>query len=69
LGKIIRHGLPGASDVNMDLPAAARPAPIPQPEPDMTPERLFERAIALRNVLREQQDEADERGAYSPEIH
>jgi 3-hydroxy-9,10-secoandrosta-1,3,5(10)-triene-9,17-dione monooxygenase len=35
----------------------------------MTPGRLFERAIALRGLLREQQDEADERGAYSPEMH
>ena len=42
---------------------------IPVPEPDMTPERLWERAIALRGLLREQQDEADERGAYSPEVH
>jgi 3-hydroxy-9,10-secoandrosta-1,3,5(10)-triene-9,17-dione monooxygenase len=42
---------------------------IPAPEPDMTPDRLFERAIALRERLREQQDEAEERGAYSPEMH
>ncbi len=55
--------------MNLDVSAAARPAPIPQPERDMTPERLFERAIALRGLLREQQDEADERGAYLPEMH
>ena len=55
--------------MNLDEHAAARPAPIPLPEADMTPKRLLERAIALRGVLREQQDEADERGAYSPEIH
>ena len=35
----------------------------------MTPERLFERAVALRGILRDQQDEADERGSYSPELH
>jgi 3-hydroxy-9,10-secoandrosta-1,3,5(10)-triene-9,17-dione monooxygenase len=43
--------------------------PIPVPEPDMTPDRLFGRAIALRGRLRDQQDEADERGAYSAEMH
>jgi 3-hydroxy-9,10-secoandrosta-1,3,5(10)-triene-9,17-dione monooxygenase len=42
---------------------------IPVPEPDMTPERLFARAVALRGLLRDQQDEADERGAYSIEVH
>jgi hypothetical protein len=46
-----------------------RPEAIPPPEPDMTPARLFERAIALRGLLRAQQDEADERGAYSAEVH
>jgi 3-hydroxy-9,10-secoandrosta-1,3,5(10)-triene-9,17-dione monooxygenase len=50
-------------------PAAATRYPIPAPEPDMTADRLFERAVALRERLREQQDEADERGAYSPEMH
>ncbi len=44
-------------------------APIPPPEPDMTPERLFERAVALRGLLRDQQEQADERGTYSAEVH
>jgi hypothetical protein len=35
----------------------------------MTPERLLQRAIALRGQLRDEQDEADERGAYSPALH
>ena len=39
------------------------------PEPDMTPATLWERAIAMRGLLRDQQDEADERGAYLPEVH
>jgi 3-hydroxy-9,10-secoandrosta-1,3,5(10)-triene-9,17-dione monooxygenase len=55
--------------VNLEVSAATRPAPIPPPERHMTPELLFERAIALRSLLQEQQDEADERGAYSPEMH
>ncbi|MDR3533626.1 MAG: hypothetical protein P4L90_24075 [Rhodopila sp.] len=55
--------------MNLTMPAETRPDPIPVPEPDMTPERLFERAIALRGLLREQQDANDERGAYSPELH
>jgi len=43
--------------------------PIPVPEPDMTPERLITRAVALRGLLRDQQEEADERGTYSPAVH
>ncbi len=39
------------------------------PEPDMTPARLWDRATAMRGLLRDQQDEADERGAYLPEVH
>lgn len=35
----------------------------------MTPERLWERAIAMRGLLRDQQDEADALGAYTPEVH
>ena len=46
-----------------------RPILIPQPESDMTPDRLFERAIAMRPMLRAQQDEADERGTYSQQVH
>jgi hypothetical protein len=63
LSKIIRHGFPGARHVNLDIFAAATPALISPPEPDTTPDRLFERAIALRGLLRKQQDEADERGS------
>ena len=55
--------------MNMDVPAGGRPHQIRVPEPGMTPAQLFERAIALRPLLREQQDEADERGAYSPQVH
>jgi 3-hydroxy-9,10-secoandrosta-1,3,5(10)-triene-9,17-dione monooxygenase len=52
----------------LDSPGAV-PELIPVPERDMTPERLFERAVALRPALRAQQDEADERGTYSAEVH
>lgn len=55
--------------MNVVSAAGSRPRPIPPPEPGMTPERLYDRAVALRGLLREQQDEADERGSYSPEIH
>lgn len=41
----------------------------PQPEPGLTPETLIERARGLREMLRAQQDEADERGWYTEEIH
>jgi 3-hydroxy-9,10-secoandrosta-1,3,5(10)-triene-9,17-dione monooxygenase len=55
--------------VNLHPPAGAKRDPIPAPEPGMTPERLFERGVALRGLLREQQDEADERGTYPAEVH
>ena len=55
--------------MNVIVPVEAKHTPIPVPEPDMTADRLIERAIALRDKLRAQQDEADERGAYSPEVH
>jgi 3-hydroxy-9,10-secoandrosta-1,3,5(10)-triene-9,17-dione monooxygenase len=42
--------------------------PIPPPEPGLTPETLIERAIAMRDMIREDQDTADERGCPSPEI-
>ncbi|HEX2939669.1 MAG TPA: hypothetical protein VHO91_01390 [Rhodopila sp.] len=55
--------------MNVVSPAGNKPRPIPPPEADMTPERLYERAIALRALLRDQQDEADERGCYAPAVH
>ena len=55
--------------MNVNLPITVRPGAIPVAEPDMTPERLFERAIAMRQMLRDQQDEADERGCYAPDVH
>ena len=51
----------------------SRPAPararVPQPEPGLTPETLVERARGLRDMLRAQQEEADERGSYTDEVH
>ncbi len=55
--------------MNLTVPVKAVREPIPVPESDLTPATLFERAIALRGLLREQQDQADEGGAYSPEVH
>jgi len=49
--------------------AAAKRKPIPVPEPNLTPEEMIARAVALRPKLRAQQDENDERGTYSPELH
>ena len=39
------------------------------PESGLTPEVLIARASALIPLLRAQQDEAEERGYYSPEVH
>lgn len=51
--------------------ASARPtrAPIRQPEPGLTPKEVIARAAALRPLLRAQQDENDERGHYSEDLH
>ena len=47
----------------------AAPSVLPVPEPDLTPDELIARAAALKPLLRAQQAENDERGAYSPELH
>ena len=39
------------------------------PEPQLTPEEMIARAEALIPMLREQQDEAEERGYYSEAVH
>jgi 3-hydroxy-9,10-secoandrosta-1,3,5(10)-triene-9,17-dione monooxygenase len=43
--------------------------PLPQPEPGLTPEEMIRRAAALRPLLREEQEENDARGHYSPRLH
>ena len=42
---------------------------VPQPEPGLTPQMLIARAQALVPLLREQQEQSDQRGYYSDEIH
>lgn len=44
-------------------------SPLPQPEPRLTPEDVVARARAMRQMLRDQQDEADRCGHYSEEVH
>jgi len=39
------------------------------PEPDLTPEEVIRRAVAMRPVLRENRVKAAEEGSYSAEIH
>ncbi|PIT05913.1 hypothetical protein TSA1_05930 [Bradyrhizobium nitroreducens] len=41
---------------------------LPIPEPELTPQDLINRAIAMRDILRESQDKTDERGYFSDEI-
>jgi 3-hydroxy-9,10-secoandrosta-1,3,5(10)-triene-9,17-dione monooxygenase len=43
--------------------------PIPPPEPDLTPEQMVARAVALRSKLLEQQAETEERTYYSEDLH
>ena len=49
--------------------AALRRPVISPPEPGLTPAELVARAVALRPLLRAQQDENDARGTYSEELH
>jgi 3-hydroxy-9,10-secoandrosta-1,3,5(10)-triene-9,17-dione monooxygenase len=46
-----------------------RVAEVPVPEPDLTPAEIVARAAALRPMIRDQQDESEQRGIYSEEIH
>lgn len=41
---------------------------VPQPEPGLTPETIIERARGMLPMLREQQDEADDRGHFGPDV-
>ena len=52
----------------MDDLAARRDA-IPVPEPELAPEQMIARAEAMIPMLREQQDDAEERGYHSEEVH
>jgi alkylation response protein AidB-like acyl-CoA dehydrogenase len=54
--------------VNVTSPNTGRNR-IKIPEPDLQPDDLIERAIALRPLLRDQQEANDERGCYSEELH
>jgi len=47
----------------MSVTASQRVLPVP--EPDLTPARMIERAIALQPRLRDAQDETERRGVYS----
>jgi hypothetical protein len=67
---------PGSADEDEKAMAAsslaqrrAGPSVVPVPEPDLMPRELIARAAALKPLLRAQQTENDERGAYSPELH
>ena len=40
--------------------------PLPQPEPDLTPATIIERATRLTPAIRAAQDEDDARGCHSP---
>lgn len=42
---------------------------LPVPEPDLTPDEMIERAQSFRQLLRDQQDEAERLGCYTREVH
>ncbi|HXQ27302.1 MAG TPA: hypothetical protein VN822_12910 [Candidatus Acidoferrales bacterium] len=43
--------------------------PVPVPEPNLTPDEMIQRAIALRPQLLAEQDETERRGVHSEAIH
>jgi 3-hydroxy-9,10-secoandrosta-1,3,5(10)-triene-9,17-dione monooxygenase len=47
---------------------AATAGSLPVPEPELTPEQMIERAEVLIPMLREQQDDAEQRGYHSEEV-
>lgn len=49
--------------------AAVTGANTVHPEPGVTAETMIRRAASLRRVLRDQQEEADQRGHYGDEVH
>jgi 3-hydroxy-9,10-secoandrosta-1,3,5(10)-triene-9,17-dione monooxygenase len=51
------------------VPDLATAETIPAPEPGLTPDELIARARAMIPMLREQADEAEERGYYSDDVH
>lgn len=50
-------------------PSTTRATPIPPPEPDLTPEAMIARAIALRPLLRQQQGAIETAGRLSDEMN
>jgi 3-hydroxy-9,10-secoandrosta-1,3,5(10)-triene-9,17-dione monooxygenase len=42
---------------------------VPVPEPQLTPDEMIQRAIALQPLLRAEQDETERRGVHSEAIH
>jgi 3-hydroxy-9,10-secoandrosta-1,3,5(10)-triene-9,17-dione monooxygenase len=52
-----------------DTTTAPGSAAVPPPEPDVTPAEMIARAEALIPMLREQQDDAEQRGYYGEEVH
>ena len=48
------------------MSASASQRPVPVPEPELTPEEMIRRAIALQSRLRAEQEQTERRGVHSP---
>jgi len=53
----------------MDAMLKPQSAAVGAPEADLTPEAMIARAVALRDMIRADQDEAEARGTYSEALH
>lgn len=51
------------------MSSTVRERSVPVPEPELTPDAMIERAIALRPRLRAEQEETERRSVYSEAIH
>ena len=57
------------ADAELSKAPAARKVHVAPPEPDLKPDEIVQRAAAMRDMLRAQQDEADARGYYDDTVH
>ena len=55
--------------MNEAVQSGTKTGALPQPEPGLKPQDLWDRAIGMRQKIRDEQAASEERGTYSPELH
>jgi hypothetical protein len=64
-----RDALWGMLRASHSMSSTVRERLVPVPEPELTPDAMIERAIALRPRLLAEQDETERRSVHSEAIH